>query len=51
MTKVWTGIVVVAAVIGFAAITFNNGQIEGATGPIQSNYGGAFLHKQTRSIQ
>jgi hypothetical protein len=38
-------------VIGFAAITFNNGTIAGATGPIQSNYGGSFTHKQTRSIQ
>jgi hypothetical protein len=38
-------------VIGFAAITFNNGVLAGPTGPIQSNYGGSFTHKQTRSIQ
>ncbi|MEO5766630.1 MAG: hypothetical protein ABIR52_15125 [Casimicrobiaceae bacterium] len=37
--------------IGFAAQTFVNGTIPGATGPIQSNYGGNFVHKFTRSIQ
>jgi len=38
-------------VIGFSAITFENGTIEGAEGLIQSQYGGSFNHKQTRSIQ
>ena len=38
-------------VIGFAAISFANGTIAGAGGSVLSNYGGAFLHKQTRSIQ
>ncbi|GIK88480.1 MAG: hypothetical protein BroJett026_39610 [Betaproteobacteria bacterium] len=38
-------------VIGFAAITFNNGALTAADGSaIQSNYGGDFVHKQTRSI-
>lgn len=38
-------------VIGFAAISFNNGTLTTATGAaLQSNYGGAFNHKATRSI-
>jgi ribosomal protein S28E/S33 len=37
-------------VVGFAAITFNNGTIAGTTGPIQSSYGGAFNHRTTRSV-
>jgi len=37
-------------VIGFAAITYNNGEIPGAEGLIQSNYGVDQLHKATRSI-
>jgi hypothetical protein len=38
-------------VIGFAAITFNNGTLTAADGSrIQSSYGGAFNHKATRSI-
>jgi hypothetical protein len=37
-------------VIGFAAITFENGVIPGAEGLIQSQYGGAFNHKQTRLV-
>ena len=40
-------------VIGFAAITFNNGTLSdpGGLGLVQSQYGGAFNHKATRSIQ
>lgn len=38
-------------VIGFAAITFNNGTLTSGTSLVQSNYGGSFQHKQTRSIQ
>ena len=38
-------------VIGFAAITFENGVIPNGGGLIQSQYGGSFNHKQTRSIQ
>ncbi len=39
-------------VIGFSAITFENGTLPGPTGSlIQSQYGGAFQHKQTRSVQ
>ena len=38
-------------VIGFSAITFENGVIPNAGGLIQSQYGGNFNHKQTRSIQ
>jgi len=39
-------------VIGFAAITFENGTLtDGAGKLIQSQYGGSFNHKQTRSIQ
>jgi hypothetical protein len=39
--------------IGFAAQTFINGTLTGPgiTGLIQSNYGGNFVHKFTRSIQ
>jgi len=38
-------------VVGFAAITFNNGTLTSGTTLIQSNYGGNFNHKTTRSIQ
>jgi hypothetical protein len=38
-------------VIGFSAITFENGVIPNGGGLIQSQYGGSFNHKQTRSIQ
>ena len=38
-------------VIGFSAITFENGVIPNAGGLIQSQYGGSFSHKQTRSVQ
>jgi hypothetical protein len=38
-------------VIGFSAITFENGVIPNGGGLIQSQYGGSFSHKQTRSIQ
>jgi len=41
-------------VVGFAAQSFQNGTLPGATGVaalIQSNYGGNFVHKTTRSIQ
>jgi len=38
-------------VVGFAAITFENGVIPNGGGLIQSQYGGAFNHKQTRSVQ
>ncbi len=39
-------------VIGLAAISFNNGTLTTGTGALlQSNYGGAFNHKATRSIQ
>jgi hypothetical protein len=38
-------------VIGFSAITYNNGTIPGTAGPVQSQYGGSFTHKATRSIQ
>jgi hypothetical protein len=39
-------------VIGFAAITFENGTLKDPAGNlVQSQYGGAFTHKQTRSIQ
>jgi len=38
-------------VVGFAAITFNNGTLTSGTSLIQSNYGGNFNHKTTRSIQ
>jgi len=39
-------------VIGFAAITYNNGELQNQAGQkIQSQYGGSFVHKQTRSIQ
>ena len=38
-------------VIGFAAITFENGTLTSPQGLIQSQYGGSFNHKQTRSIQ
>ena len=39
--------------IGFAAQTFVNGTLTGpgVSGLIQSNYGGNFIHKYTRSIQ
>ena len=37
-------------VIGFAAITFENGQLSLGPGLIQSNYGGNFNHKVTTSI-
>ena len=38
-------------VIGFAAISFNNGTLTNpAGGALQSSYGGAFNHKATRSI-
>jgi hypothetical protein len=37
--------------IGFAVQTFNNGTIPGASGLIQSSYGGDFGHKYTRNIQ
>ncbi len=38
-------------VIGFSAITFENGTLTSPQGLIQSQYGGSFTHKQTRSIQ
>ena len=39
-------------VVGFAAITFNNGTLTTGSGALlQSNYGGSFNHKTTRSIQ
>jgi hypothetical protein len=39
-------------VIGFAATTFANGTLTGAGGgSVLSNYGGAFYHRATRSIQ
>ena len=38
-------------IVGFAAITFENEVLPGATGPIQSNYGGNVNHKQTRNVQ
>ena len=38
-------------VIGFSAITFENGVIPNGGGLIQSQYGGSFNHKQTRSVQ
>jgi hypothetical protein len=39
-------------IVGFAAITFNNGTLTPVGGvPTQSNYGGAFYHRATRSIQ
>ena len=38
-------------VIGFAAVSFNNGTLTQPGGlALQSNYGGAFNHKATRSI-
>lgn len=38
-------------VIGFAAISFNNGNLTTPTGAaLQSNYGAAYTHKATRSI-
>ena len=37
-------------VVGFAAITFNNGTIPGTAGVVQSSYGGEFNHRYTRSI-
>ena len=39
-------------VIGFAAISFNNGNLSAGPGLglLQSNYGGAYNHKATRSI-
>jgi hypothetical protein len=38
-------------VIGFAAITFENGTLtDGAGKLVQSQYGGAFNHKQTRAV-
>ncbi len=37
-------------VVGFAAITFENEVLPGATGPIQSNYGGNLNHKATRNV-
>ncbi len=38
-------------VVGFAAITFENGTLPGSLGPIQSNYGGNLSHKVTSRIQ
>jgi hypothetical protein len=38
-------------VIGFAAITFENGTLTSGQLNVQSNYGGEFVHKLTRSIQ
>ena len=38
-------------VIGFAAITFENGTLTSGLLNVQSNYGGEFVHKLTRSIQ
>jgi ribosomal protein S28E/S33 len=38
-------------VIGFSAITFNNGTLTSGTSLIQSNYGGSFMHKTTTSVQ
>ena len=39
-------------VVGFAAITFENGTLPGPSGgTIQSNYGGNLNHKTTRSVQ
>ena len=38
-------------VVGFAAITFNNGTLTSGTSLIQSQYGGNSTHKQTRRIQ
>ena len=38
-------------VIGFAAITFENGTLTSGGLNVQSNYGGEFVHKLTRSIQ
>jgi ribosomal protein S28E/S33 len=37
-------------VVGFAAITYNNGTLTSGTSLIQSQYGGNFNHKATRSI-
>jgi hypothetical protein len=37
-------------VIGFAAITFENGQLSLGPGLLQSNYGGNFNHKTTTSV-
>jgi hypothetical protein len=37
-------------VIGFAAITFENGQLSIGPGLLQSNYGGNFNHKTTTSV-
>jgi ribosomal protein S28E/S33 len=38
-------------VVGFASITFNNGNVGVGPSLLQSNYGGNFNHKLTRSIQ
>ena len=38
-------------VIGFAAITFENETLPGASGPIQSNYGGNLQHKVTTGVK
>ena len=38
-------------VIGFAAQTFENGTLTSGGINVQSNYGGNFIHKYTRSIQ
>ena len=38
-------------VVGFAAITFNNGTLTSGTSLVQSQYGGNSTHKQTRRIQ
>lgn len=37
-------------VIGFAAITFNNGTLTSGASLVQSNYGGNLNHKATRSV-
>jgi hypothetical protein len=37
-------------VIGFAAISFQNGTLQGPNGLIQSNYGGNFVHKTKRTV-
>jgi hypothetical protein len=38
-------------VIGFAGITFENGNLSLGPGLLQSNYGGNVSHKTTTSVQ
>jgi len=38
-------------VVGFAAITFENGQLTSGGTAVQSNYGGNVAHKTTNSVQ